>query len=454
MTKTAIIAGGSIAGLSSAKVLSAVFDHVLVLEPDYIGSGIAARKGTPQANHVHGLLKGGGDALTEIFPGLPEHLEQAGAVPCNFSKEVRWYINEKWMPRFEGSLTIYFQTRPLLENCIREEVKALPNVELIHQCRVEDFLLDEARRRVTAVDVRYENGDRETISGDFFVDAMGRGSFFPRWLKREGFGEVPQDRIKVNLGYASCLLELPDETRDWKSVLIYPKGPSEIRGSTLVRVENGKWLLTLAGYHNEHPPADIEGFLAFAKSLPQPDIYDAVKNAKIISDIRLHRFPHGQWRHYDELPAFPLGILPVGDTNTSLNPLFGQGMSVAALSVRALAQEIEGTNTDNLESMAYLKNSYFKELRRIFATPWDLALGQDFRYPETIGKKPFGLKLKNSLKSIIMGSSSIEIIEKFYQIVHLVEKERALYNPKWAWKYLSTVIRRISISDDKRTLNN
>ncbi|MBO0332411.1 hypothetical protein J0X12_02220 [Sneathiella sp. CAU 1612] len=442
MTRTAIIAGGSIAGLASAKALSAIFDRVLVLEPDQIENGNVARKGTPQANHVHGLLKGGGDALTEIFPGLPEHLERAGAVSCNFSNEVRWYINEKWMPRFEGSLTIYFQTRPLLENCLREEVRALPNVELIHECRVEDFLLDDAHRRVAAAVVRLENGAKETLPGDFFVDAMGRGSFFPRWLKREGFGEVPEDHIKVNLGYASCLLELPDEARDWKSILIYPKGPSEIRGSTLVRVENGKWLLTLAGYHNEHPPADIEGFLAFAKSLPRPDIYEAIKNAKILSDIRLHKFPYGQWRHYDDLPAFPLGILPVGDTNTSLNPLFGQGMSVTALSVGALARSIGGVTFDSIETMAHIKNSYFLELRKIFATPWDLALGQDFRYPETIGKKPFGLKLKNSLKSIIMGSSSIDIIERFYQIVHLVEKERTLYHPKWVWKYLSAGFKR------------
>ncbi|MEX1036568.1 MAG: FAD-dependent oxidoreductase [Sneathiella sp.] len=442
MTKIAIIAGGSIAGLATAKALSDKFDRVLVFEPDKIETGVFARKGTPQANHVHGLLKGGGNALTRLFPDLPERLNAAGAASCNFCREVRWYINEDWMPRFDGDLTIYFQTRPLLEGCLREAVEALANVEIVYQCRVENFLLDDARKKVVAAVVRHDSGQEETISADFFIDAMGRGSFFPRWLKREGFGEVPEDHIKVDLGYASCLMELPDVPRDWKSILIYPTGPAEVRGSTLVQVEHGKWLLTLAGYHNNHPPADIDGFLAFAKSLPRTDIYEAVKEAKIVGDIRLHKFPHGQWRHYDELFSFPLAVLPVGDTNASLNPLFGQGMSVAALSVVALARSLEAADLSNPESLVHLKDTYFKELRKIFATPWDLALGQDFRYPETIGKRPLGLKLKNTLKSLIMSSSSIEIIERFYQIVHLVKEEKSLYHPRWICKYVAAAIKK------------
>ncbi len=436
MTRTVIIAGGSIAGLATAKALATKFDRVLILEPDQIGCGPKVRKGTPQANHVHGLLKGGGDALAELFPDLPRRLEEAGAVSCNFAREVRWYINKNWMPRFDGALTIYFQTRPLLESCIREEVRALPNVEFSAQCRVKDFILDEVGNRISAVIVQHPAGNDETIFGDFFIDAMGRGSILPRWLKRNGFGDVPEDHIKVDLGYASCQLELPEADRDWKSILVYPKGPSEIRGCTLVRVENGKWLLTLAGYHNEHPPADVEGFIDFAKSLPQPDIYDAIKDARLLSEIRLHKFPHGQWRHYDELPAFPLGILPVGDTNTSLNPLFGQGMSVAALSVVSLSRLSKATNFCNADDLEILKKSYFKDLRKIFATPWDLALGQDFRYPMTVGEKPYGLRLKNGLKSLVMASSSTDVIERFYQIVHLVEEQKSLYHPKWLFKYI------------------
>lgn len=436
MTRTALIAGGSIAGLATARALSSRFDRILVVDADKLDHDGIARKGTPQANHVHGLLKGGADALTRLVPDLPDRLMAAGAVSCNFSQEVRWYLNGGWMPRFDGAMRIYFQTRPLLERCLREAVRETSNVEIIESCRVEDFVMDESRGRVVAARLKHQNGEAETVPADFFIDAMGRGSFFPRWLKREGFGAVPEDHIRVNLGYASCLLQLPDAPRDWKSILIYPTGPEEIRGSTLVKVEDDKWLLTLAGYHDEHPPADVEGFLAFAKSLPRPDIYEAVRDARFMSEIRLHRFPSGQWRHYDALASFPLGILSVGDSNTSLNPLFGQGMSVAALSALALHDLASAVDFAKAGDLEQLRRQYFAALRRIFATPWDLALGQDFRYPKTEGPCPLRLPVMNALKSLIMSSRSTEVIENFYEVVHLVKKQSSFYNPRWLPKLL------------------
>lgn len=433
--KTVIIAGGSIAGLASAKALSGKFEKILILEPDALDQHGEVRKGTPQANHVHGLLKGGSDALTHLFPNLPKRLKERGAVSCDFCQDVRWYINKKWMPRFRGPLPISFQTRSLLEWCIRDEVRQLSNVEFITGCRVKDYRLDAEGKRVVAAVVERDNGTTETLNAEFFIDATGRGSLFPNWLSRNGFGAVKVDKVKVDLGYASCLMELPAGERDWQSILIYPKGPEEVRGATLVNVEDDRWMLTLAGYHNDHPPADIDGYMTFAKTLPQPDIYEAVKDARILTPIKIHKFPYGQRRYYGDLPRFPKGILPVGDTNASLNPLFGQGMSVAALSAKSLSHLAESTNFADTKSLKALKMEYFQSLRHIFATPWGLALGQDFRYPMTIGPKPFGLAVKNALKEIIMGASSTEIIERFYQVVHLVEEEKSFYHPKWISKY-------------------
>ncbi len=441
--KKAIIVGGSIAGLASAKALSPYFDKVVVVEADEILDQSEARKGTPQASHVHGLLKGGGDALTSLFPTLPDKLKQAGAVTADFSKDVRWYINERWMPRFPGSLPIFFQTRPVLEHCIREEARKLDNLEILSHRRVIDYNLDPERRRVKEVVVSRKDGTTDVMEADFFVDTCGRGSFLPKWLSENGFGTVREKRITVNLGYASCLMELPDDpTRDWSSLLIYPKGPNEIRGSTLVKVENNRWMLTLAGYHHDHPPADIEGFLEFARTLPKSDIYDAVKDAKIVSPISLHKFPHGHWREYGKLTRFPLGLLPVGDTNASLNPLFGQGMSAAALSAQSLGQLFRGLNSSPSDGdLEQLKDGYFQGLNKILKTPWDLALGQDFRYPATVGDKPLSLRPKNILKDLVMGSNSEEIIERFFHIVHLVEEEKSLYHPKWAVKYIVAKIK-------------
>lgn len=441
--KKAIIVGGSIAGLASAKALAPYFDKITIFDADEIKDAEEARKGTPQASHVHGLLKGGGDALTSLFPKLPEKLVEAGAVSADFCQDVRWYLNERWMPRFPGSLPIFFQTRPVLERCIREEARKLDNLEVLSHRRILDYKLDPTKKRVIAAVVTRKDGTEEIVEADFFVDTCGRGSFLSKWLSENGFGTVQEKRITVNLGYASCLMELPeDPERDWSSLLIYPKGPDEIRGSTLVKVEKNRWMLTLAGYHHDHPPADIEGFLEFARTLPKPDIYNAVKDARIVSPISLHKFPHGHWREYDKLPRFPLGLLPVGDTIASLNPLFGQGMSAAALSAQSLGQLVQEydlpLSEDNLER---LKEDYFQALNKILKTPWDLARGQDFRYPATQGDKPLSLRPKNILKDLVMGSNSEEIIERFFRIVHLVEEERSLYHPKWALKYIAAKIK-------------
>ncbi len=435
----AVISGGSLAGLTAAKVLSAYFDKVIIVEADKEPSGNEARKGVPQGRHVHGLLKGGADALTRIFPDLPTELERRGASSANFSNDIKWYINRRYMPRFQGDLTIQFQSRPLLEGCVRDFVRALENVFISYETKVVDYTLHPDSERVAAAVLKQSDGQVTSIEADLFIDATGRGSALPKWLENNNWGRVPLSETRVDLGYASCFLKLPnDENRDWTSLLIYPTGPDEVRGCTLVQVENKTWLLTLAGYHNDHPPADKVGFLEYAKNLPKPDVYTAIKDAEFLTDISLHKFPASIRRHYDRLPRFPLGLIPVGDTNVSLNPLFGQGMSVAILSVQSLAGLLGDVDFTDIESIRRLRDSYLKSLVGIFQTPWDLAMGQDFKYPQTKGVKPFGLSIKNYFKSLILSSSSTEVIQTFYGVVHLVEKEQVFYNPKRALKVLQT----------------
>ncbi len=435
---TAVIAGGSISGLTAAKALAPYFDKILILEADSKPLRANPRKGVPQGRHVHGLLKGGGDALVELFPHLPEQLEERGASSADFCKDVKWYLNKRWMPRFPGNLPIHFQTRPLLEECVRQTVTALPNVRIEYEQKVQDLILDAASQRVIGVHVQGRDMTLRMLDADLVVDATGRGSFLPRWLKLNDFGEVPCWECTVNLGYASCQLELPeDPTRDWTSLLIYPTGPDEVKGCTLVQVEEERWLLTLAGYHNDHPSADKDDFLAFARALPRPEVYQAIKGAKFLTDISIHRFPASIRRHYGHLRTFPLGLLPVGDSNVSLNPLFGQGMSVAIMSIRDLGHLMEGVVLTDDVQMKKLQGRFFNRLNSIFATPWDLAMGQDFRYAETKGNPPIFFKLKNLLKGLILGSSSVSVMKRFFEVVHLVQPERSFYHP---WRIVQILL--------------
>lgn len=214
-----------------------------------------------------------------------------------------------------------------------------------------------------------------------------------------------------------------------ESILIYPTGPEHSRGATLVEVENDRWLLTLAGYHDDHPGANMADFMDFAKHLPQPDIFEAVKDATALSEIILHKFPYGFKRQYGKIPDFPTGIFPLGDINASLNPLFGQGMSSAFLQAEALDAELSASAASAGVDFLTAKKRYFKRVGDILKTPWDLALGEDFRFSRTKGDRPAMLRVKNILKGLITRSSSIEIIEKFYSVVHLIEKQGIFYHP-------------------------
>ncbi|MBO6825002.1 MAG: hypothetical protein JJ879_02275, partial [Sneathiella sp.] len=122
-------------------------------------------------------------------------------------------------------------------------------------------------------------------------------------------------------------------------------------------------------------------------------------------------------------------ILPVGDSNVSLNPLFGQGMTVAFMAIRDLSHLLQSADVCDPQVMKSVRKKYFDRLNRIFQTPWDLAMGQDFRYPETTGVAPFGYRVKNILKGLILATESPRVAEHFFKVVHLIEKETTFYHP-------------------------
>src|SRR5271168_2763699 len=77
----AVVVGGSMAGLMTARVLADYFDRVTVFERDQIENRPAIHKSIPQGNHVHTLLLGGQQVMASLFPGFTDDLKRGGAVP-------------------------------------------------------------------------------------------------------------------------------------------------------------------------------------------------------------------------------------------------------------------------------------------------------------------------------------------------------------------------------------
>jgi hypothetical protein len=109
-------------------------------------------------------------------------------------------------------------------------------------------------------------------------------------------------------------------------------------------------MANLGGRHGDDPPGDLEGFLAFARELRTPTIYNAIRHAKPLGGIARYGFPESVLRHFERLETFPRGLLPIADAICRFNPLYGQGMSVAALEACLLGRLLEGWRRREIQS--------------------------------------------------------------------------------------------------------
>ena len=232
------------------------------------------------------------------------------------------------------------------------------------------------------------------VLANLVVDCTGRGSATPRWLPELGFDAPPESKIEVNVGYSSRYYKRADGAQT-PITIVYPKPPAERRAATLFAIEGGRWICTLAGWLGDHPPTDSQGFLDFARSLPAADVYRVISQAEPLSEAVPHRFPANLRRHYEKLARFPQRYLVMGDAVCSFNPVYGQGMTSAALQSEVLAKTVaQGLDVR-------LAQRYFREVAGIIDAPWSLAAGEDFRYPEVHGPKPFGTDFVNGYGALL-----------------------------------------------------
>ncbi|GAA2625651.1 tryptophan 7-halogenase [Actinomadura fulvescens] len=372
----AVVIGGGIAGLTAAVALNDHFSRVTVVERDALPGVPAFRSGVPQSRHLHSLMGAGERALGDLMPGFSDELYAAGAVPLRTPYDHLWLSPAGWCHRFAPSHTVASASRELVEWVIRGRAER-SGVQIIQ--RLETVALTAEGRAVTGVRVRpRDGGDEREITADVVVDASGRRSNADDWLVSLGFGEPEVTRVDSRPGYSSRYYAIPDGFADeWRVISIQP-GPSQpLRGGALVPVEGGRWLVSLYGYLDDHPPTDEAAFLDFAASLRHPVLYDTVRNAEALGPIHGFRHMANERRHYEALPAWPEGFLVVGDAACAVNPVYAQGMSMAAMTARTLKRLL----AEGVRDAATLQ----KEVAAGNERAWQVAVGADRAY---LGEAP------------------------------------------------------------------
>jgi 2-polyprenyl-6-methoxyphenol hydroxylase-like FAD-dependent oxidoreductase len=376
----AVVLGGSIAGLLAARVLSERGFDVRVLDRDELVAAGGRRRGVPQARHIHALLPRGREILEELFPGITAALVADGAPGGDLLADTRLHLSGHRFRRAESGLPTLSCSRTFLEDHVRSRVRVLPNVTFADPCDVVGLTTSRDRGRVTGVRLlrRADGSAEEVLDADLVVDALGRGSRLPTWLEALGYGRVEEERITVDLGYATCRYRLPLDALDGDWGTLQGPTPQNPRGGALARIEGESWMLTLFGLVGDHPPTDRDGFLAFAGSLPFDDIHAAVRDAEPLDDPTGFRFPASVRRRYERLADLPEGLLVVGDSICSLNPIYGQGMTVAGLAAVALREELR-------RSRRPASRRFHRELASTIDPPWDMVVGGDLAIPGVDG---------------------------------------------------------------------
>ena len=444
--RRAVVIGAGVAGLLTARVLSDHFDAVTVLERDRLPEAEPVpRPGAPQAGHVHGLLARGHAILERLFPGLDAELEAAGAPLVDWTQDCWWFTFGGWKPRFPSGILTRTVSRDRLEWTIRRRVEAAARVLVLDRQEVQALLPAPRGAGVAGVLIRERgkvDGATTQLGADLVVDASGHGSRAPDWLAALGYPRPPETTVNAFVGYASrWYAPPPGWTAGWQVLTIAATPPAGKRGGIIQTIEGHQWVVTLAGMARDYPPTDEEGFRAFARSLPSSELYQAIQQAEPISPIRGYRRTENRLRHYERLGGWPAGFLVLGDAVCSLNPVYAQGMTVAALGALVLDRALRRPWLTG----SRLARQFQRDLARAQATPWLLATAEDFRHPTTEGGRPAAashLMHRYIDRLQLVATESPAVHRALIEVLNPVRPPVGLLAPRFALQALMTRQRR------------
>nr|WP_313776573.1 2-polyprenyl-6-methoxyphenol hydroxylase-like oxidoreductase [Mycobacterium sp.] len=453
MGERAVVLGASMGGLLAARVLAGFYGSVTVVERDVLPDNPANRRGVPQGRHGHALLARGAQALGEFFPGIHDELVAAGAPVWDDGELSRLHISYgghlmlrsgKAAVEDYKANAMYQPSRPLLECHVRRRLQAVENVTIIGGHDVAELTSTVDRKRVTGVRViARDGGDEQELTADLVMDAMGRAAHTPASLENLGYERPAEDHIVMHTTYVSQMLRIPPGTLQEMMTLIGP-APGRPTGMFLLAYENDTWIFTVYGMVGHEPPRDLAGMLSFAQEYAPAHLLAAVQAGEPIAPVVQHRLPSSQWRRYDKMRRFPDGLLVCGDAFSSFNPIYGQGMSIAATDAVALREALR-------RGVTGLPRRYFRAAAKSIGVAWGLAAGSDLAFPEVEGRRTPSMRLTNRFADWVLTACESDAVvhAQFFRVTGLVDPPARLFDPRFVYR-VARANRRRSVTGSRR----
>jgi len=388
----AVVLGGGFAGILAAGALAPYTDMVTVLDRDEPHVAPQRRRGVPQDRHPHFLGPGGAELIEWLLPGAQTALWAAGARCIRTNEDMLLYLSAGgWLPRYRTDRFGVTCSRSLLDHVLRERVRRFGNVEFRGGCLPTGLLGDA--RAVTGVTYRdlrdsdtsapggQDSGETHSLAADLVIDATGRASRASALLGELGVAEAPVEVIDAGHSYSSRVYRArPGAEKSAPLVLIQAEtGPGRPTGNgALLPIEDGLWIVTLGGLRGAPVPDTEDDYLDYARhALGTPLLADLLAAAEPVTAITHSRSTFNRRHRFDRLTDWPRGFLVLGDAATALNPVYGQGLTVAARGAVALRAALAGGRP--------VTRRVQRAVARSAVLAWEVSTRQDRRFPNTVG---------------------------------------------------------------------
>lgn len=440
----AVVLGASLAGLLAARVLSEHFAEVVLLERDELPTQPAPRKGTPHAVHPHGLLARGRVVLEQLFPGFTEAMVARGGLLGDLQRDAAFDAGRRRFASGVAGLPALGASRLAIEAEVRARVLARPGVRAITGVdalapRLEGGQVIAARWAERMEENGLPRREHEMAAG-LVVDCTGRGSRTPKWLDDWGYRAPTEERVEIGICYTSAYFERTgacafgpglDKVAAFGAVTNEQPRPGVVIAQEPMADGPPRWVVAVGGFAGDHAPATLQGLRERAADIGSPELVKVTHEGTLIGDVMRYQMPHSQRRHYERLSRFPEGFLVMGDAITSFNPIYGQGMTVAACEALALREQLA-------QGRAGLARRFFRAAARVIDIPWQLAVGGDLSIDKVPGPRPLALRLVNAYVARIyrVAPQDALVSAEFQKVVHMLKGPQSLFAPRVLWRVL------------------
>ncbi len=254
-----VVLGGGVCGLAGAMMLGRDGHDVTVLErdpqppPESVQEAWEAwpRPGVAQFHQPHFVQPGGRAVLDAELPDIVAALVAAGGALFDHMRFLPPSLADQRPRPGDERFVSLVARRPVFEQVIARAARAEPGMAVRRGVTAAALELEGDRRPPHVSGVRTQAGD--VVAADLVVDAMGRRSQLPGWLKRAGIpsiheesedsgfvyytqyfasagGPPPQPRGPLLSAFGSfSLLTLPGDGSTWSVTLFIAAGDRPLK---------------------------------------------------------------------------------------------------------------------------------------------------------------------------------------------------------------------------------